>query len=127
MGLKAMMGLAAAIVLSASRVAAQGEPRWTEVFSDTTEVVSIDAISVTSLGDSVYRVWERSVSRRSNEVRVLARVDFDCRLRLTRVVAVTLPGFAPVPASEVDREWVEILPGSSSEAELRQVCAKGGS
>jgi hypothetical protein len=125
MVMKAMMGLWALVALGASRVAAQGEARWTEVFSDTTEVVSIDAASVTSLGDSVYRVWERSVSRPSNEVRVLARADFDCRLRLTRAVAVTLPGFAPVPVSDIDREWVEIVPGSSAEAEWRQVCGGG--
>lgn len=123
MGLKAVIGLSAVIALSASRVAAQGEARWTEVFSDSAEVVSIDAASVTSLGDSVFRVWERSVSRTSNDIRVLARADFDCRLRLTRVVAVNLPGFAPIPASDEDREWTEILPGSSYEAELRQVCA----
>ena len=126
MGVKAVMGMSMIIALSASRVAAQGEARWTDVFSDTAEIVSIDAASVTSLGDSVYRVWERSVSRSSNAVRVLARADFDCRLRLTRVVAVTLPGFAPVPASEEDLEWMEIMPGSSYEAELRQVCARSG-
>jgi hypothetical protein len=126
MGLKAVIGLPAVIALGVSPVAAQEESRWTEVFSDSAEVVSIDAASVTSLGDSVYRVWERSVSSPSNEVRVLARADFDCRLRLTRLVAVTLPGFAPVPASEEDREWTEILPGSSHEAELRQACAAGG-
>jgi hypothetical protein len=122
MAWKAMMGLGTVMGLSASRVAAQGEPRWTEVFSDTTEVISIDAASVTSLGDSIYRVWERSVSRPSKEVRVLARADFDCRLRLTRAVAVTLPGFAPVPVSAEDREWSEIVPGSRYEAELGQVC-----
>jgi hypothetical protein len=122
MNLKFVFSLWAAVALNASSVAAQDEARWTEVFSDSAETVSIDANSVTSLGDSVFRVWERSVSRPSNEVRVLARADFDCRLRLTRLVAVTLPGFAPVMASEDDREWTEIVPGSSQEAELRQVC-----
>ena len=52
--------------------------------------------------------------------------EFDCRLRLTRTVAVVLPGFAPVRGSEEDSEWTEIPPGSSFEAELRQVCAPGG-
>jgi hypothetical protein len=121
-GLKLAIGLSAVLSLGTSGVAAQGETRWTEVFSDSAEVVSIDAASVTSLGDSVYRVWERSVSRSSNEVLVLARADFDCRLRLTRVVAVSLPGYAAVMASEEDREWMEIIPGSRHEAELRQVC-----
>jgi len=56
-------------------------------------------------------------------VLVLARAEFDCRLRLTRAVAVVLSGFAPVQGSEEDSEWTEIPPGSSFEAELRQVCA----
>ena len=94
------------------------------MFSDTVEVVSIDTASVTPLGDNVYRLWERSVSRTSSDVLLLARADFDCRLRLTRAVAVALPGFAPVRASEEDFEWTEILPGSRSEAEFRQVCAR---
>lgn len=98
-----------------------------EVFSDDTEVISIDTASLTPLGDGVYRVWERWISRTSSNVRVLARADFDCRLRLTRAVAVALSGFAPVRASEDDREWTEILPGSRFEAELRQVCSTGGS
>lgn len=105
------MALSAALALGTSRGAAQGETRW------------IHTASVTPLGDDVYRVWERSVSRTSSELLVLARAELDCRLRLTRVVAVVLPGFAPVQASEQDSEWTEIPPGSSFEAELRQVCA----
>jgi hypothetical protein len=122
--IRSVIALWAALVFGASSVAAQGDVRWAQVFSDSAEVVSIDVNSVTSLGDSVFRVWERSVSPGSNDVRVLARADFDCRLRLTRLVAVSLPGFAPVAASEDDREWTEIVPGSSQEAELRQVCGR---
>jgi hypothetical protein len=125
MRLTTAIQLSAHLALSVSPAAAQGEARWTEVFSDTVEAVSIDAASVTSLGDSVYRVWERSVSRTSNNVRVLARADFDCRLRLTRAVAVSLPGFAPVPTYDDDLEWTEIVPGSSEEAELLRVCGLG--
>jgi hypothetical protein len=125
--MKTAVALSAVLALSASRAGAQGEARWVEVVSDSTEVISIDASSVTPVGeDSVYRVWERSVSRRSNDLRVLARADFDCRLRLTRVIAVQLPGFAPVAASDDEREWTEILPGSRYDAELRQVCSTGG-
>ena len=124
MRMKVAMALSTALALCASRAAAQDEARCTEVFSDTVEVVSIDTASVTPLGDNVYRLWERSVSRASSDVLLLARADFDCRLRLTRAVAVVLPGFAPVPGSEEDFEWTEILPGSRSEAEFRQVCAK---
>ena len=127
MKLKAALGLSAALALGASQVAAQGEARWVEVRSDSTEVVSIDTASVTSVGDNVYRVWERSGSRASRDAQILARADFDCRLRLTRTVAVALPGFAPVAASSDDREWVEILPGSRYEAELRRVCSTAGS
>ncbi|MGH7629915.1 MAG: hypothetical protein ACREOF_11160 [Gemmatimonadales bacterium] len=123
----AAASVSAALALGASRLAAQDETRWVEVLSDSAEVISIDAASVTPLGDSVYRAWERSVSRGSGDVRVLARADFDCRLRLTRLVAIALRGYAPVPASEVDREWTEILPGSRYEAELRQVCSIAGS
>ncbi len=124
--LKAAAGVSAALGLCASQLAAQEGRRWRDVRSETGGVVAIDTASVTPLGDSTYRVWERSSSRRPGDVGVLARVDFDCRLRLTRVVAVVLPGFAPVPASEADREWVEIPPGSSYEAELLQVCSTGG-
>jgi hypothetical protein len=124
MSLKRVIHLSALVALGASPAAAQQGTEWTEVFSDSTELVSIHDASVTSLGDSVYRVWERSVSRPSNEVRVLARADYDCRLRLTRLVAVSLPGFAPVAASGEDREWTEIVPGSSVEAKLRQVCGR---
>ncbi len=123
----AAAAVSAALGLGALPLAAQDERRWVEVLSDSAEVVSIDAATVTPLGDSVYRAWERSVSRASGDVRVLARADFDCRLRLTRLVAVALRGSAPVPASEVDREWTEILPGSRYEAELRRVCAIAGS
>ncbi len=123
----AAAGVSAALALGASRVAAQDETRWVEVLSDSAEVIAIDAATVTPLGDSVYRVWERSVSRESADVRVLGRADFDCRLRLTRLVAVAPRGFAPVAASEADREWTEILPGSRYEAELRQVCSIAGS
>ena len=121
---KSAIALSAVLVFGVSPIAAQGDARWTQVFSDSAEVMSIDANSVISLGDSVYRVWEQSVSRGSNEIRVLARADFDCRLRLTRLVAVSIPGFAPVAAAEDDREWTEIVPGSSQEAELRQVCGR---
>lgn len=124
MGLKTLLQLSGLVALGVSPVGAQQGAQWTEVFSDSAETVSIDAGSVTSLGDSVYRVWERSVSRQSNELRVLARADFDCRLRLTRLVAVSIPGFAPVAASEEDREWTEIVPGTSDEAKLRQVCGR---
>ena len=118
--------LSAVLALFASRVAAQADARWVVVAADSTEVISIDTASVIPLGDSVYRVWERSISRGSNVPRVLARADFDCRLRLTRTVTVTLAGFAPVPASEEDREWTEIPPGSSYEAEWRKLCPAGG-
>jgi len=126
MRMRVAMALLAALSLGTTRASAQGETRWMEVFSDPARVVSIDTASVTALGDDVYRVWERSVSRTSSEVLVLARAEFDCRLRLTRAVAVVLPGFAPVQGSEEDSEWTEIPPGSSFEAELRQVCAPGG-
>jgi hypothetical protein len=115
----------AALALCASPLAAQTEARWLEVVSDTAEVISIDIATVTAVGDSVYRVWERSVSPESKNVRVLARADFDCRLRLTRAAAVHLPGYEPVPASDEEREWTEIVPGSTYEAEWRQVCSRG--
>jgi hypothetical protein len=124
MQLKSVIQLSVLVAVGAMPVAAQQGTQWTEVFSDSAEVVSIDAGSVTSLGDSVYRAWERSVSRQSNQVLVLARADFDCRLRLTRLVAVSLPGFAPVAASQEAREWTEIVPGSSDEAKLRQLCGR---
>lgn len=127
MRLNLTTALSAVLALCASRAAAQDERRWMEVFSDDTEVISIDTASLTPLGDGVYRVWERCISRTSSDVRVLARADFDCRLRLTRAVAVAVGAFAPVRASEDDREWTEILPGSRFEAELRQVCSTGGS
>jgi hypothetical protein len=117
----------AALALCASPLAAQGEGRWMEVASSPVEVISVDTATMTAVGDSVYRVWERSVSPQSQAVRVLARADFDCRLRLTRAVTVVLPGYEPLPASDEDREWTEILPGSRYEAEWRQVCAKAGS
>ncbi len=127
MRLAAAAGVSAALALGASRLAAQDETHWVEVLSDSVEVISIDAASVVLLGDSVYRAWERSVSRTSGKVRVLGRADFDCRLRLTRLVAVALPRSQPLPASEVDREWTEILPASRYDAELRQVCSLAGS
>jgi hypothetical protein len=117
----------AALALCASPLAAQGEARWIEVASNPAEVISIDTATMTVVGDGVYRVWERSVSPRSKAVRVLARADFDCRLRLTRAVTVVLPGYEPLAASDEDRAWTEILPGSRYEAEWRQVCAKAGS
>ena len=113
----------AALALCASPLAAQDEARWVEVVSIGDEVISIDTATVTAVGDSVYRVWERSAVPKTKEVRVLARADFDCRLRLTRVIAVVLPGFAPVPASDEEREWTEIVPGSVHEAQYRRVCS----
>jgi hypothetical protein len=123
---KVAVALSAALAVCASPAAAQQEARWTEVFSDGAEVVSIDTASVTPLGNNLYRAWERSVSRRSSDVLVLARADFDCRLRLTRTVAVVLPGFAPVQASEQESGWVEVPPDSRFEAELQRVCITGG-
>jgi hypothetical protein len=116
----------AALALCASPLAAQSEERWLAVVSTPAEVISIDTATVTAVGDSVYRVWERTVSPQSKAVRVLARADFDCRLRLTRAVTIVLPGYEPLPASEEDREWTEIMPGSRYEAEWRRVCAKTG-
>jgi hypothetical protein len=113
----------AALALCASPVAAQGEARWMEVLSDPAEVISIDTATFTAVGDSVFRVWERSVSPRTKAVQVLARADFDCRLRLTRAVTVVLPGYEPLTASDEEREWVEIVPGSTYEREWRQVCS----
>jgi hypothetical protein len=120
------LAVSTALALSASPLAAQGEARWVEVASDSTEVVSIDTASVTALGEGLYRIWERDVSRPSNQLRILARADFDCKLRLTRAVAIAIPGFAPTPASEEEREWTEVLPGSTYEAEWRQVCSTAG-
>jgi hypothetical protein len=116
----------AAVALWASPLAAQDEGRWMEVAANPAEVISIDTATMTPVGDGVYRVWERSVSPQSKAVRVLARADFDCRLRLTRAITVVLPGYQPLPASDEDREWTEIMPGSRYEAEWRQVCAKAG-
>ncbi len=114
----------AALALCASPLAAQTEARWVNVASDGAEALSIDTATVATVGEGVYRVWERSVSLQSKDVRVLARADFDCRLRLTRAVTVVLPGYQPVPASDEEREWTEIVPGSLYEAEWRQVCAR---
>ena len=124
--MKRALALSTAVALFASPAAAQGEERWVEVASEGTEVVSIDTASVTPLGEGVYRVWERAVSRGSNDSLVLARADFDCHLRLTRAVAVALPGFAPTPVSDDERQWTEILSGSTYEAEWRRVCSTGG-
>ncbi len=121
--LQVVVLLSAALALCASRLAAQDETRWADVVADSEEVISIDTTSIVPLGDSIYRAWERSVSRSSDRGQVLARADFDCRLRLTRAVVVALPGLAPVPASEEDRAWTEIRPGSRYEAELRHVCS----
>jgi hypothetical protein len=121
--MKGALAVSTALALSAAPLAAQGEARWVEVASDSTEVVSIDTTSVTSLGEGLYRVWERAVSRPSNQPRLLARADFDCRLRLTRAVAIAIPGFAPIPALDEEREWTEVLPGSTYEAEWRRVCS----
>ena len=117
--------LGVAVVLCGSRAAAQDETRWVPVFVDSAEVVAIDTASVTPLSNDIYRVWERSVARASGKVRVVARADFDCRLRLTRAVAVALPGFAPTRAFGEESEWTEILPGTRFEAELRHACAIG--
>jgi hypothetical protein len=116
----------AALALSAAPLAAQSEARWVDVVSDSAEAIAIDTATITAVGDSVYRTWERSMSPRTKHVRALARADFDCRLRLTRVVTVVIPGYQPVPASDEEREWTEIVPGSSFEAEWRQVCTRGG-
>ncbi len=124
--MRSALAVSTALALCASPLAAQGEVRWVEVASDSMEVVSIDTASVTSLGEGLYRVWERDVSRPSNQLRVLARADFDCKLRLTRAVAIAIPGFAPTPASEEEREWTEVLPGSTYEAEWQQVCSAAG-
>jgi hypothetical protein len=112
-----------ALALCASSLAAQDEARWVEVATTGEEVLSIDTATVTAVGDSVFRVWERSVLPETKEVRALARADFDCRLRLTRVIAVVLPGYAPVPASDEEREWTEIVPGSAREAQYRRLCS----
>jgi hypothetical protein len=125
MKLQAVVRVSAVLALCTSRLAAQDETRWAEVVADSEEIVSIDTASVVPLGDSIYRAWERTVSRTSDRPRVLARADFDCNLRVTRVVAIALPGLAPVPAAEEDLEWTEILPGSRYEAELRRVCSIG--
>jgi hypothetical protein len=116
----------AALALCASPLAAQAGARWVDVGSDGAEAISIDTATVTTVGEGVYRVWERSVSPGTKDVRVLARADFDCRLRLTRVLTVVLAGYQPVPASDEEREWTEIVPGSPYEAEWRQVCARAG-
>lgn len=124
--MKGALAVSTVLALSASPLAAQGEARWVEVASDSTVVVSIDTASVTSLSEGLYRVWERAVLRPSNQLRLLARADFDCRLRLTRAVAIAIPGFVPIPASEEEREWTEVLPGSTYEAEWRRVCSTAG-
>jgi hypothetical protein len=123
--MKGALAVSTVLALSAAPLAAQGEERWVEVASDSTEVVSIDTASVTQLEDGLYRVWERVVSRPSNQLRILARADFDCRLRLTRAVAIAIPGFAPTKASDEEREWTEIPSGSTYEAEWRRVCSPG--
>jgi len=120
---KAATWLLAGLAVYPARLVAQDETRWATVFADSAEAISLDTTSITPLGDSTYRVWERSVSRPSNRLRVLARADFDCHSRLTRAVAVALPAFEPVAVSGEDREWTEILPRSVYEAEFRRVCS----
>jgi len=71
------------LALSSSAVAAQTAARWIKVFADSSEMIAVDSASVLPVGDGIYRVWERGVSRQTSEVRALARVEFDCRLRAT--------------------------------------------
>ena len=123
MSSKAATWLLAGLAFYPARLVAQDETRWAKVLADSAEAISLDTTSITPLGDSTYRVWERSVSGPSNRVRVLARADFDCRSRLTRAVAVALPGLEPVAVSDEDRGWMEILPGSVYEAEFQRVCS----
>ena len=52
---------------------------------------------------------------------VLEGVD-EARHPGARVIAVVLRGFAPVPASDVEREWTGIVPGSVHEAQYRRLC-----
>ena len=126
MQLRLAMCLAMACALGAQQLAAQDESRWVEVAADSTVVISIDTVSVVPLGDSIYRVWERTLPRTSDRSPVLARADFDCSLRVTRTVEVSLAGRAPVPASNEEAQWVEILPGSPYEVELHHVCSRAG-
>jgi hypothetical protein len=116
-------GLAAAFALGAQRLVAQDESRWAEVAADSAVVIAIDTVSMVPLGDSIYRVWERTLPRASDRSPVLARADFDCTQRVTRTVEVALAGRAPVPASAEEAQWTEILPGSPYEAELQRVCS----
>jgi hypothetical protein len=120
---KAAAWLLAALACYPAQLVAQGETQWANVLLDSTEAISLDTTSITPLGDSTFQVWERSVSRPSDRVQVLARAEFDCRYRLTRAVTVALPGFQPVAVSGDDREWIDILPGSAYEAEFRRVCS----
>jgi hypothetical protein len=126
MQLRLAMYLVIACALGAPQLAAQDESRWVEVAADSTVVISIDTVSVVPLGDSIYRVWERTLPRTSDRSPVLARADFDCSLRVTRTVEVSLAGRAPVPASSEEAQWVEILPGSPYEVELHHVCSRAG-
>jgi len=126
MQLRLAMCLVMACALGAQRLAAQDDNRWVEVAADSTVVISIDTVSVVPLGDSIYRVWERTLPRTSDRSPVLARADFDCSLRVTRTVEVSLAGRAPVAASTEEAQWVEILPGSPYEVELHRVCSHAG-
>jgi hypothetical protein len=119
---KAAMCLLAGLACHSAQLMAQDETRWEEVLADSAQAISLDTASITPVSDSTYRVWERSVSRESGRVQVLARAEFDCRSRQTRAIEVALPGFEPVALSGEDRGWREILPGSVYEAELRRVC-----
>jgi hypothetical protein len=124
---RAATWLLASLAIYPAGLVAQDETRWAKVYGDSTETISLDTTTITSLGDSTYHVWERTLSRPSDRVRVLALAEFDCRFRLTRAVAVALPGFQPVAVSSEDHEWTDILPGSAYEAELRWVCSLGNS
>jgi hypothetical protein len=51
------------LALSSSAVAAQTDARWIKVFADSSEMIAVDSASVLPVGDGIYRVWERGVSR----------------------------------------------------------------
>jgi hypothetical protein len=111
------------LALSSSAMAAQTDARWIKVFADSSETTAVDSASVLPVGDGIYRVWERGVSRQTSEVRALARVEFDCRLRLARLLAVAYPGAAPVRAAAEPRDWDGIPPNSRFEAEWQHLCS----
>jgi len=126
--------LAFALLLGSSDLAAQ-EPQWEAILGDNDVTISWDRMTPVRQSDDVLRVWIRTFYVRVQHLsgrdsltfkQVIARYDFDCVKKVSRIIQRHwyAPDGALARSSDQVSDWTELVPAGYEAKTLFLVCEK---